>query len=53
MKGQCPHNQITDKLTWQNPQMLEIEPWIATRWDHPRRRVLHALGLRTTVKADQ
>ena len=22
-------NQITDKLTWQNPKTLEIEPWIA------------------------
>ncbi|MEV1002204.1 TIGR04028 family ABC transporter substrate-binding protein [Nonomuraea sp. NPDC050202] len=26
-------NQITDKLTWQNPQTLEIEPWIATKWE--------------------
>jgi peptide/nickel transport system substrate-binding protein len=25
-------NQLTDKLTWQNPQTLEIEPWIATKW---------------------
>ncbi len=25
-------NQITDKLTYQNPQTLEIEPWIATSW---------------------
>ncbi len=25
-------NQITDKLTWQNPQTLEIEPWIAESW---------------------
>ena len=26
-------NQITDKLTYQNPQTLEIEPWIAERWE--------------------
>ncbi len=26
-------NQITDKLTYQNPQTLEIEPWIAESWD--------------------
>ncbi|MCB8821232.1 TIGR04028 family ABC transporter substrate-binding protein [Microvirga rosea] len=25
-------NQITDKLTYQNPQTLEIEPWIAESW---------------------
>jgi peptide/nickel transport system substrate-binding protein len=25
-------NQITDKLTYQNPQTLEIEPWIAQSW---------------------
>ena len=22
-------NQITDKLTWQNPETLQVEPWIA------------------------
>ncbi|SDL19525.1 TIGR04028 family ABC transporter substrate-binding protein [Nonomuraea jiangxiensis] len=26
-------NQLTDKLTWQNPETLEIEPWIATKWE--------------------
>ncbi|WP_425285182.1 TIGR04028 family ABC transporter substrate-binding protein [Aureimonas jatrophae] len=26
-------NQITDKLTYQNPKTLEIEPWIAERWE--------------------
>ncbi|MFD9939240.1 TIGR04028 family ABC transporter substrate-binding protein [Nonomuraea sp. NPDC059023] len=26
-------NQITDKLTWQNPATLKIEPWIATKWE--------------------
>jgi len=25
-------NQITDKLTYQNPETLEIEPWIAESW---------------------
>lgn len=26
-------NQITDKLTYQNPETLEIEPWIAQSWE--------------------
>jgi peptide/nickel transport system substrate-binding protein len=26
-------NQITDKLTWQNPATLEIEPWLAESWE--------------------
>ncbi|TRL42467.1 TIGR04028 family ABC transporter substrate-binding protein [Rhizobium straminoryzae] len=26
-------NQITDKLTYQNPQTLEIEPWLAQSWE--------------------
>ncbi|RVX39716.1 peptide/nickel transport system substrate-binding protein [Nonomuraea polychroma] len=26
-------NQITDKLTWQDPETLKIEPWIATKWE--------------------
>ncbi|WP_067175287.1 TIGR04028 family ABC transporter substrate-binding protein [Microtetraspora niveoalba] len=26
-------NQLTDKLTWQNPETLKIEPWIATKWE--------------------
>ncbi|MFJ2031750.1 TIGR04028 family ABC transporter substrate-binding protein [Streptosporangium sp. NPDC087985] len=26
-------NQLTDKLTWQNPKTLEIEPWIASSWE--------------------
>jgi peptide/nickel transport system substrate-binding protein len=25
-------NQITDKLTWQDPKTLKIEPWIAESW---------------------
>ncbi len=30
-------NQITDKLTYQNPKTLEIEPWIAESWSSTRR----------------
>lgn len=26
-------NQITDKLTYQNPKTLEIQPWIAESWE--------------------
>jgi peptide/nickel transport system substrate-binding protein len=26
-------NQITDKLTWQNPETLKNEPWIAQNWE--------------------
>ncbi|WP_354066393.1 TIGR04028 family ABC transporter substrate-binding protein [Devosia sp. 2618] len=26
-------NQITDKLTWQNPETLKNEPWIAESWE--------------------
>jgi peptide/nickel transport system substrate-binding protein len=26
-------NQITDKLTWQNPKTLAVEPWIAESWE--------------------
>lgn len=26
-------NQVTDKLTYQNPKTLEIEPWIAQSWE--------------------
>ena len=25
-------NNITSRLTWQDPETLEIEPWIATEW---------------------
>ena len=34
--GFYPHggilNQITDKLTWQNPNTLQVEPWVAESW---------------------
>lgn len=26
-------NQITDKLTWQNPETLAVEPWLAESWE--------------------
>ena len=26
-------NNVTDRLTYQNPETLEIEPWIATDWE--------------------
>ncbi|SEQ41598.1 peptide/nickel transport system substrate-binding protein [Devosia sp. YR412] len=26
-------NQITDKLTWQNPETLQNEPWLAASWE--------------------
>ncbi|ARO14375.1 ABC transporter periplasmic protein [Ketogulonicigenium robustum] len=26
-------NQITDKLLWQNPETLELEPWLAESWE--------------------
>lgn len=57
-------NQITDKLTWQNPKTLEVEPWIAQSWvtnadkteDNPlvsdlrvRQALLHATNARQVV----
>ncbi|MDR0689417.1 MAG: ABC transporter substrate-binding protein, partial [Spirochaetaceae bacterium] len=26
-------NQLTDRLTWQNPETQEIEPWLAESWE--------------------
>ncbi|WP_220790573.1 TIGR04028 family ABC transporter substrate-binding protein [Gluconacetobacter asukensis] len=26
-------NQITDRLTWQDPVSLEMKPWVATSWE--------------------
>jgi peptide/nickel transport system substrate-binding protein len=26
-------NQLTDKLTWQDPKTLKVEPWIARSWE--------------------
>ncbi|TXK40682.1 TIGR04028 family ABC transporter substrate-binding protein [Nonomuraea sp. C10] len=42
-------NQITDKLTWQNPETLEIEPWIATRWEVSEDATSYTFHLRDGV----
>ncbi|MER7499054.1 TIGR04028 family ABC transporter substrate-binding protein [Nonomuraea pusilla] len=42
-------NQITDKLTWQNPETLEIEPWIATRWEIDEDATTYTFHLRDGV----
>ncbi|MFC0192160.1 TIGR04028 family ABC transporter substrate-binding protein [Aureimonas pseudogalii] len=42
-------NQITDKLTYQNPQTLEIEPWIAERWEVNETSTQYTFHLRPGV----
>ncbi|MEV1176474.1 TIGR04028 family ABC transporter substrate-binding protein [Nonomuraea sp. NPDC049784] len=42
-------NQITDKLTWQNPKTLEIEPWIATKWEINKDATEYTFHLRDGV----
>ncbi|MGP3964170.1 TIGR04028 family ABC transporter substrate-binding protein [Nonomuraea sp. 3N208] len=42
-------NQITDKLTWQNPETLEIEPWIATKWEVNEDATAYTFHLRDGV----
>jgi peptide/nickel transport system substrate-binding protein len=42
-------NQITDKLTWQNPETLEIEPWIAESWEVNADATEYVFKLRTGV----
>ncbi|WP_193560484.1 TIGR04028 family ABC transporter substrate-binding protein [Dankookia rubra] len=42
-------NQLTDKLTWQNPQTLEIEPWIAESWTVNTDRTDYVFRLRPAV----
>ncbi|SEL78290.1 TIGR04028 family ABC transporter substrate-binding protein [Nonomuraea pusilla] len=42
-------NQITDKLTWQNPETLEIEPWIATKWEINKDATAYTFHLRDGV----
>ncbi|WP_313124826.1 TIGR04028 family ABC transporter substrate-binding protein [Pseudescherichia sp.] len=42
-------NQITDKLTWQNPQTLEIEPWIAESWSSNADKTEYTFTLRPGV----
>ncbi|HEJ8089341.1 TPA: TIGR04028 family ABC transporter substrate-binding protein [Serratia liquefaciens] len=42
-------NQITDKLTYQNPKTLEIEPWIAESWNSNADKTEYTFKLRPGV----
>ncbi len=42
-------NQITDKLTYQNPKTLEIEPWIAESWSNNPDKTEYTFKLRPGV----
>lgn len=42
-------NQITDKLTWQNPETLAIEPWIAESWSSNDEKTEYTFKLRPGV----
>lgn len=42
-------NQITDRLTYQNPQSLEIEPWLATSWSVNDDKTVYTFKLREGV----
>lgn len=42
-------NQITDKLTYQNPQTLEIEPWLAESWSSNADKTEYTFKLRPGV----
>jgi len=41
--------QITDRLTWQNPETLEIEPWIAESWDINEDATIYTFKIRPNV----
>jgi len=41
--------QITDRLTWQNPQTLAIEPWIAESWDINEDATIYTFKIRPGV----
>ena len=42
-------NQITDKLTWQNPETLQVEPWIAESWSSNADKTEYTFKLRPGV----
>lgn len=42
-------NQITDKLTWQNPKTLAVEPWIAESWSSNADNTVYTFHLRPGV----
>ncbi|MFS2225858.1 TIGR04028 family ABC transporter substrate-binding protein [Pantoea sp. B65] len=42
-------NQITDKLTWQNPKTLQVEPWIAESWTTNADKTEYTFKLRPGV----
>lgn len=42
-------NQITDKLTYQNPKTLKIEPWIASSWKVNKEASKYVFTLREGV----
>ena len=42
-------NQITDKLTYQNPQTLQVEPWIAESWTTNADKTQYTFKLRPGV----
>jgi len=42
-------NQITDKLTYQNPKTLQIEPWIAQSWTTNADKTQYTFVLRPGV----
>jgi peptide/nickel transport system substrate-binding protein len=42
-------NQITDKLTWQNPKTLQVEPWIAESWSSNADKTEYTFNIRPGV----
>jgi peptide/nickel transport system substrate-binding protein len=42
-------NQITDKLTYQNPKTLEIEPWLAESWTFNDTRTEYTFKLKPGI----
>ncbi|KJV46738.1 ABC transporter substrate-binding protein [Pantoea sp. BL1] len=42
-------NQITDKLTWQNPKTLQVEPWGAESWSSNADKTEYTFKIRPGV----